>query len=157
MKKILSVVLAVVMLVAVFTACSSTKTEAIKFGTNAEFPPFEFVTTGGVIGDFDGIDMAIADQIGKDIGKEVKIENMEFGSLLAALENGQVDAVIAGMTVTEERLKSVDFSESYYVATQVMIVKEDSDIAKASDMEGKKIAVIEGYTGETVVKDTLQY
>ncbi len=157
MKKLLSVVLAVVMLVAVFTACSSTETASIKFGTNAEFPPFEFIKAGGVIGDFDGIDMAIADQIGKDIGKEVKIENMEFGSLLAALENGQIDAVIAGMTVTEERLKSVDFSESYYVATQVMIVKEDSDIAKASDMEGKKIAVIEGYTGETVVKDTLGY
>ncbi|MBE7047128.1 MAG: transporter substrate-binding domain-containing protein [Ruminococcaceae bacterium] len=157
MKKLLSVVLAVVMLVAVFTACSSTESNSIKFGTNAEFPPFEFIKAGGVIGDFDGIDMAIADQIAKDMGKEVKIENMEFGSLLAALENGQVDAVIAGMTVTEERLVSVDFSEPYYVATQVMIVKEDSDIAKASDMEGKKIAVIEGYTGETVVKDKLKY
>ena len=57
------------------------------------------------------------------------------------------------MTVTDERKDAVDFSTPYYTATQVMIVKEDSDIAKASDMEGKKIAVVQGYTGETCVKD----
>jgi len=78
---------------------------------------------------------------------------MEFDSLLIALENGQVDAVIAGMTVTEERKEKVDFSTPYYQATQVMIVKEGSPIAKASDMEGKRIAVIQGYTGEISVKD----
>ena len=57
------------------------------------------------------------------------------------------------MTVTDERKEEVDFSNSYYTAVQVMIVKEDSDIQKAADMEGKKIAVIQGYTGETCVKD----
>ena len=82
-----------------------------------------------------------------------EISNMKFDSLLIALENGQVAAVIAGMTVTEERAQSVDFSTPYYEATQVMIVKEDSDIAKASDMADKKIAVIQGYTGEVCVSD----
>jgi len=57
------------------------------------------------------------------------------------------------MTVTEERKEKVDFSKPYYQATQVMIVKEDSDIAKATDMEDKKIAVIQGYTGETCVSE----
>jgi len=127
--------------------------ESITFDTNAEFPPFEFVTSGGVIDDFDGIDMKIAKQIGDDNGMTAKIENMEFDSLLIALENGQVDAVIAGMSITDERKEAVDFSVPYYTATQVMIVKEDSDIAKASDMEGKKIAVIQGYTGEECIKD----
>ena len=125
----------------------------IVFGTNAEFPPFEFVGGEGVIGQYDGIDMAIAKQIGSDIGKEATINNMEFDSLLLALQNGQVDAVIAGMTVTDERKEAVDFSIPYYTATQVMIVPQDSTIAKAGDMADKKIVVIQGYTGETVVND----
>ncbi len=125
----------------------------LRFGTNAEFPPFEFVTANGVIDEFDGIDMAIAKRIAEENNMEPKIENMEFDSLLLALENGQVDAVIAGMTITDEKKDAVNFSTPYYTATQVMIVKEGSDITKASDMEGKKIVVIQGYTGETCVKD----
>lgn len=126
--------------------------DKIVFGTNAEFPPFEFVASNGVLGEFDGIDMAIAKQIGEELGAEVEINNMEFDSLIIALGNGQIDACIAGMTVTDERKESVDFTTPYYEATQVMIVKEDSDIAKASDMEGKTIAVIQGYTGEISVQ-----
>lgn len=125
----------------------------ITFGTNAEFPPFEFVTANGVIGEFDGIDMAIAKQIAEENGMTAAIENMEFDSLLVALQNGQIDAVIAGMTITEERAEAVDFSMPYYTATQVMIVKEDSDIASATDMADKKICVIQGYTGEVCVND----
>ncbi len=131
-----------------------TKTEGvITFGTNAEFPPFEFVASNGVIDQYDGIDMAIAKQIAEDNGMTAAIENMEFDSLLIALQNGQIDAAIAGMTVTEERLESVDFSTPYYTATQVMIVKEDSDIAAATDMADKKICVVQGYTGEICVQD----
>lgn len=131
-----------------------TKTEGvITFGTNAEFPPFEFVAGSGVIDQYDGIDMAIAKQIAEENGMTAAVENMEFDSLLIALQNGQIDAAIAGMTVTEERLESVDFSTPYYTATQVMIVKEDSDIAAAADMADKKICVIQGYTGEICVQD----
>lgn len=133
---------------------AATKTEGvITFGTNAEFPPFEFVAGTGVIDQYDGIDMAIAKQIAEENGMTAAVENMEFDSLLIALQNGQIDAVIAGMTVTEERLEAVDFSTPYYTATQVMIVKEDSDIAAAADMADKKICVIQGYTGEVCVKD----
>lgn len=156
--KALALVLVAVMALSCFVGCSKKEDEddgsTIVFGTNAEFPPFEFVPGGeGVIGEYDGIDMAIAKQIGKDNDMTVKIENMEFDSLLLALENGQVDAVIAGMTITDEKKDAVAFSIPYYVATQVMIVREDSDITKASDMEGKNIAVIQGYTGETCVQN----
>lgn len=131
-----------------------TKTEGVlTFGTNAEFPPFEFVAATGVIDQYDGIDMAIAKQIAEDNGMTAAVENMEFDSLIVALENGQIDAVIAGMTVTDERKESADFSTPYYTATQVMIVKEDSDIAAAADMADKKICVVQGYTGEICVKD----
>ncbi|MBQ2432357.1 MAG: transporter substrate-binding domain-containing protein [Peptococcaceae bacterium] len=155
--KILVTLLVIAAMAFTLTACGGgndkQQEEKIVFGTNAEFPPFEFVASKGVIGEFDGIDIAIADQIAKDNGMVAEIANMEFDSLLIALENGQVDAVIAGMTVTEERLEAVDFSTPYYLATQVMIVKEDSAIAKATDMADKTIAVIQGYTGEICVKD----
>ena len=160
MKKLLALALAGAMMLSAVACGSKEDTtsgdsakDTITFGTNAEFPPFEFVTSQGTIGEFDGIDMALAKQIGEDMGKEAKINNMEFDSLLLALDNGQVDAVIAGMTVTDERKEAYDFSTPYYTATQVMIVKEDSDIQKASDMKDKKIVVIQGYTGETCVKD----
>ncbi len=155
LKKVLVAAVAAVVMMTSLTACGggAAESSSIVFGTNAEFPPFEFVTSGGTIGDYDGIDIAIAKQIGDEMGKEAQINNMEFDSLLIALQNGQVDAVIAGMTVTDERKESVDFSIPYYTATQVMIVKDDSDITKASDMEDKKIVVIQGYTGETVVKE----
>ena len=158
MKKLVKKVvlaLACVTTVAMFAACGSAEKDenVIVFGTNAEFPPFEFVATNGVIGEFDGIDMAIAKQIADELGKTAKVENMEFDSLLLALQNGQVDAVIAGMTIDPERAEEVNFSVPYYTAKQVMIVKEDSDIAVASDMADKKIVVIQGYTGQTCVEN----
>ncbi|HBV83768.1 MAG: transporter substrate-binding domain-containing protein [Lachnospiraceae bacterium] len=127
--------------------------DTLTFGTNAEFPPFEYVASSGVIDQYDGIDMAIAKNIAEANGMTAAIENMEFDSLLIALQNGQIDAAIAGMTVTEDRKEEADFSTTYYTATQVMIVKEDSDIASAADMADKKICVIQGYTGEICVKN----
>ncbi len=132
---------------------SSSEGGTIRFGTNAEFPPFESVVTDGVLGEYDGIDMAIAAEIGDQLGMDVEMNNMEFDSLLVSLQNNQIDAVIAGMTVTEERAKAVSFSTPYYTATQVIIVKEDSDITKASDLADKTTAVVQGYTGETCMSD----
>lgn len=171
--KVAALVLTMAILVSVLAACGNSNAEnnasqaagqssdaqasaaggEIKFGTNAEFPPFEFVTANGVLGQYDGIDMTLAKQIAEENGKTAVIENMEFDSLLVALQNGQIDAVIAGMTVTDERKESVDFSTPYYKATQVMIVKEDSDITKAADIADKKICVIQGYTGQTCMDD----
>ncbi|MCD7736351.1 MAG: transporter substrate-binding domain-containing protein [Lachnospiraceae bacterium] len=149
MTKAMAAVLGLTMLAGLSVSAEGT----ITFGTNPEFPPFEYVVAEGVIDIYDGIDMAIAKQIAEDNDMEAVVENYEFDSLLIALQNGQIDAVIAGMTVTEERAQSVDFSTSYYTATQVMIVPEDSDITCAADMEGKTICVIQGYTGETCVQE----
>lgn len=152
-KKVLALVLASLLIVACFAGCGSKSSNTIVFGTNAEFAPFEYVDSNGVIGEYDGIDMVIAKQIAEENGMTAEIENIEFDSLLIALNNGQVDAVIAGMTVTEEREQAVDFSTHYYTATQVMIVKEGSDITCAADMADKNIAVVQGYTGETCVSE----
>ena len=152
----LSLIVAAAIILCCFAGCGEKKeSEKIVFGTNAEFPPFEFISSvnNGTIGEFDGIDINIAKIIGEKIGKTAEISNIEFDSLLIALNNGQIDAAIAGMTITEERKQSVDFSIPYYTATQVMIVKEGSDIQTAADMQGKKIAVVQGYTGETCVQN----
>ena len=137
--KLLALGMALTLAVGVFAGCGGSsnggsankETQApaaeggtIVFGTNAEFPPFEFTGTNGVLGQYDGIDMAIANKIAQDNGMTAEINNMEFDSLLVALENGQVDAVIAGMTITDERKEAVDFTVPYFTATQVMIVKE---------------------------------
>ncbi len=112
MKKVAAVLLTAAASALILAGCGSkgSASNVIKFGTNAEFPPFEFISAEGVIDEYDGIDMALAKDIGEQTGKEIKIENMEFDSLLIALSNGQIDAVISGMTITEERAKSVDFS-----------------------------------------------
>ena len=153
--KVMALAAAMVMLACTLTACGgSSKGGKLTFGTNAEFPPFEFVTSEGVIDQYDGIDMAIAKSIAEQNDMTAAIENMEFDSLLVALQNGQIDAVIAGMTATDERRETVDFSTPYYTATQVMIVKEDSDIAAAADMADKKICVVQGYPYEAFKKGT---
>ena len=172
-SKILVIALAIALLVTAFTACSSSSSDTsdlssigtlnegkIIFGTNPEFPPFEYVDTedavaageDGVV-QYAGIDMEIAQAIADDNGVTCEIANLEFDSLLMALQNGQLDCCIAGMTVTEERMKSVDFTEPYYVATQVMIVPEDSDITCAADIADKKIVVVQGYTGQTCMEE----
>lgn len=138
------------------TACGKKKSaDKWVVGTNAEFPPFEYVSTSqGVIDKFAGIDIEIIKKIAEENGKTVEINNMEFDSLTVALANGQINIAVAGMTITEERKQAVDFSDPYYVAKQVMIVREDTtDVKKATDMAGKKIAVVMGYTGQTEVEN----
>lgn len=140
-------------------APASDKKETLVMGTNAEFQPFEFVVSGseGLVGEFDGIDVAIAKNIADKDGKELKIENMQFDGLIAALSSGKVDFVAAGMTATEERKKNVDFSDTYYVASQVIVTGADNtDITKAEDLKnGKTVGVVLGYTGDSVVTEDL--
>lgn len=118
-------------------------------GTNAEFPPFEYV---GDDGQPDGFDMALIKAVGEKLGVEVKIENMEFGSLVSSIGN-KIDIAIAGMTVTDERKEVVDFSDPYYDAVQYVIVPADSSIATADDLVGKTIGVQLGTTGDFIAQD----
>ncbi len=96
-------------------------------GTNAEFPPFEYV---GDDGEPDGFDIALIKAIGEKLGVDVEVENMEFDSLVASI-GSKIDVAIAGMTVTDERKNMVDFSDSYYQAVQYVLVPKETDIAEA--------------------------
>lgn len=152
MRKML-VLLLIVALAVAFVGCGKINTMArikkenvIVMGTNAEFPPFEYRNDQGEV---DGFDPAMAREIAKELGVELKIEDMAFDSLLNALASGKIDFVAAGMSVTSERLENCDFSESYYTASQMIIVRKDNtEIQGRDDLVGKKIGVQEGTTGD---------
>ena len=118
-------------------------------GTNAEFPPFEFVDDNG---EPDGFDVALIKAIGEKLGVEVEVENMEFDALVASIGN-KIDVAIAGMTITDERKENADFSDPYYDAVQYVILPEGSEIATFDDLAGKTIGVQLGTTGDFIASD----
>lgn len=148
-KRLVSVVLCVAMAAAMVVGCGSKEAEALVMGTNAEFPPYEYREGDAIV----GIDAEIAGAVAEKLGMELKIEDMAFDSLINALTSGKVDMVAAGMTVTEDRLEFVNFSDTYATATQVIIVTEDSAIATVDDLTGKSIGVQQGTTGDIYASD----
>lgn len=148
LKKIIAAVLALCMLCC-FAGCGA-KDNTLTMGTNATFPPYEYVDDDGNI---IGIDAEIAAAIAEKLGMELEIKDMEFESLITACAGGSVDMVLAGMTVDNERKESVNFSDSYATGIQVIIVKEDSEIATADDLDGKIIGVQSGTTGDIYCRD----
>lgn len=121
----------------------------LNVGTNAEFPPFEYVNDNG---EPDGFDIALIKAIGEKIGVDVQVDNMEFASLVSSIGT-KIDVSIAGMTVTEERKQTVDFSNTYYTAVQYVILPEGSAIATADDLKGKNIGVQLGTTGDFIAEE----
>lgn len=92
----------------------------LRMATNAEFPPYEYVEDGKVV----GIDVDIAQAIADKLGMELVVDNIEFDSIITAVSTGKDDIGVAGMTVTEDRLKNIDFTDSYTKAKQVIIVRK---------------------------------
>lgn len=117
--------------------------------TNAEFPPYEYHDGDKIV----GIDMEIADAIAKKMGLELEIEDIAFDSVILEVTSGKADMGMAGISATEERKQSVDFSDTYTTSKQLIIVKEDSEIAKSDDLEGKTVGVQAGTTGDLLVSD----
>lgn len=121
----------------------------LNVGTNAEFPPFEYVNDDG---EADGFDIALIKAVGEKMGVEVQVDNMEFASLVSSI-GSKIDVSIAGMTITEERARTVDFSAPYYQAVQYVILPQGSEIASADDLKGKAIGVQLGTTGDFIAEE----
>ena len=129
-KKLLSLVLVAAMAFAA-VACGSKEEapaetsdkEVLVMATNAEFPPYEYYEGSEIV----GIDAEMAQAVADKLGMELKIEDMEFDSIINAVTSGKADMGVAGMTITEDRLQSVDFSDPYTTATQVIIVRKDAE------------------------------
>ena len=116
----------------------------LTMSTNAAFPPYEMTTDDG---SFEGIDIEVAAAIADKLGLELQIDDMDFDAALLATQNGKSDMVMAGVTVTDERQKVMDFSDTYAEGIQSVIVPEDSDIASVDDLAGKTIGTQRGTTG----------
>lgn len=154
MKKLLSLLLAIIMVTACFAGCGKKANDdkTLIMATNANFPPYEYME-----GDkYCGIDIEIAEKIAEKLDMTLEIENVEFGTIVAGVQSKKFDVGIAGMTVTEERLNSVNFSESYATGVQVVIVKENSDIKIVDDLanDGILIGVQQDTTGDIYASDT---
>ena len=147
-SKIICGILAAAMTLAL-AGCGNSEKKTLVMATNAEFPPYEFREGDSIV----GIDVEIAQAIANDMGMELMIEDMAFESVIAAVQSGKADVALAGLTVNEDRLASVSFSEPYTTAAQVVIIKETSDVASPDDLEGKKIGVQVGTTGAIYAED----
>ena len=148
LKKILCGLSAAAML-AVLSGCSGGDDTKLVMATNAEFSPYEYHEGDAIV----GIDVDIATAIAKELGKELVVEDMAFDSIIAAVTSGKADIGVAGMTVDPDRLKSVNFSNPYTTATQVIIVSEGSAVASPDDLQGKKVGVQLGTTGDQYASD----
>ena len=172
MKKRFALALALCMVFAL-CACgsSSAKSEKLVFGTSADYPPYEFIYVNDKgEQEYAGIDVWLAQQIAADMGKELEVVNMSFDSLMAAVNKGDVDVVLAAIEENEERLAAADFSDPYiYPEGGCMILVQAANagnFTSAEDFAGKSIGAQTGTTkvdivtelggnlvGETVVTD----
>ncbi len=169
MKKILAMLLALMMVLSLAACGSSTPAEepaeapeadapeaeapaeggVLTMATNAYFPPYEYYENDQII----GIDVEVAAKIAEKLGMELQVEDMDFGSILAAVQTGKCDMGMAGITVTPERMESVNFSDFYATGVQVVIVKDGGSVASLDDLAGKKIGVQENTTGDIYCTD----
>lgn len=170
MKKLIKIMTALLLLAGLFTAAipavdaasskkvaSGTVMKKIKksgklvVGMSADYPPLEFTKNVNGRNKYVGVDVELAKQIAKDLGVKLEIKNMDFDSLLVALETGKIDVIISGMTPTAERKKSIDFSKIYYA--------EKSDYFVISKTNKAKYTSTASFKGKTVGAQTgsLQY
>lgn len=134
-------------------ASCSKGTKVVRMGTNAAFPPFEWTEGTDIV----GFDVNVSSLIARDYGKELKVVDMSFDGLIAALQAGSIDFIAAGMTATDERRKNVDFSDPYYSSKQTIIVRaDDSSVASVKDLSGRIVGVQAGTTGEIYATEDIE-
>ncbi len=150
MKKLLALALAAVMCTGLASCGTGTKTEEnsgktyVIYSDNS-FAPFEFLdsTTNTYV----GVDMDILAAVAKDQGFAYEVKNEGFDAAMGAVQSGQADGMIAGMTINDKRKETFDFSDGYFEDGQILVVAKDSDIAAEKDLAGKKVAAKIGTMG----------
>ena len=157
MKKIIALTLAILMMAACLTACSAkgpTLAEVKKAGkltvaTSPDFPPFESLEGGKVV----GIEVDILELIAAELGVELEIVQMDFDAVLVGIQTAKYNCGMSGITVTAERQKNMLFTNPYYNAAQVIVVKEGSAIKGKADLADKTVSVQTGTTAESGCQD----
>jgi len=140
-------VVAVVALVIVFTNKPQEEAQAVlRVGTDAAYEPFEYIDEDG---NFAGFDMELIAMIAEEMGRELELQNVQWDGIIPGLMNGNYDCLISAMTITEERMKQINFSDPYFTIKQAIVVRENDDsITGSADLVGKTIAVQNGTTGD---------
>ena len=144
MKKVLLLVFMLIFLV----GCGKNENELIMV-TEAGFAPYEYYDNGEIV----GVDVDIANEIAKEMGKKLVVKDVAFDSIINEVKTGKADFGSAGISYSDERAEEVDFSVNYSVSKQVVIVKENSAITSTKDIDNKKIAVQLGSIADTYVTD----
>ena len=161
MKKFKTLFIALMVLVtaaiATFALVGCDKGNYLTVATNAEFPPFEYYEGDKIV----GFDMEYIDAIAKQMGYDgAKIEHMDFDSVIPSVQSGQYDVAIAGLTVDDERKEKVDFSNTYFNASQTIIYKGETLNYTTEEelwnfLKGKKIGVAKGFSGNLMIDEAL--
>lgn len=139
-----------IMLTLILSGCDDDKkTEILVFATCADYPPFEFYQNN----ELKGFDVELAQMIAQELKKEAKFEDMQFDASLVALQNGSADAAISTITITEDRKKNFDFSDSYHEESLAIVSKETAPLKSKNQLSKKKIACQLGTTMEIWLKD----
>ncbi|MRX73138.1 transporter substrate-binding domain-containing protein [Bacillus lacus] len=123
------------------TGTGTSEKKVLKMATSADYPPFEFIDTANGSDEIIGFDVDLAKALAEKAGYTIEVQDIDFNSLIPALQSNQVDLVLAGMTPTEDRKKSVDFTDIYYTAKHMIVSLEGSSISKIEDLEGKTLGV----------------
>lgn len=157
MKKAMGVLTATVLSVGMLSACNnsksaSTDSKTLVLGTSADYAPYEYIDTK-TSDEIIGFDMDLAKDLGKRTGYKIKVKDIDFNSLITAMSAGKIDMIMAGMKETEERKKNADFTESYFIDQNEVVVKKDSNIKSIEDLKGKTIGVQAGTIQETKAKE----
>lgn len=130
------------------TGCTRSNDELVMV-TEAGFAPYEYYENGEIV----GVDVEIAQQIANKLGKKLVIKDIAFDSIINEINSGKADFGAAGMSITEEKKKQVDFTVAYAVSNQVIVVRKDSSISSGSDLHGKTVAVQLGTTADLYFED----
>lgn len=125
--------------------------EPLSVGSDIPYPPFE----QGKPGEYTGFDIELMEAIGEKIGRTAEFQDTSFETIFRDLAQGKFEAVISAATITEEREKTVDFSNPYYLSEQAVLVKEGSDIGSLEELDGKTVAAQQGTTGLELAKEEL--
>lgn len=128
---------------------SATTEKVLKIGSDIAYAPMEYMNEQQKP---EGFDIDLIKALGEDMGYQVDFETATFDGLIPSLNAGRYDAVISAMTITEERAKTVLFTDKYFQATQSIAVKKGSPIKSEADLKGRKVAVQVGTTGQEVVE-----
>ncbi|PGZ91928.1 transporter substrate-binding domain-containing protein [Bacillus sp. AFS029533] len=147
MKKLVGVLAASALSIGMLSACNKSDDKTLILGTSADYKPYEFIDTKN--DKIVGFDVDLAKALGKKTGYTIKVKDIDFNSLITAMNADKVDFIMAGMKKTPERAKNADFTEPYFTDQNEIVVNKDSNIKSVEDLKGKTVGVQAGSIQET--------